>query len=735
MKQKRIFAAITAVLMSLSLGLSAFAETETAVAEDSVEGYYPKGQTQASGTDVNLETALTTVKRRITIPDYLTEFNYSSGTNRNNTSYTFNWSQKNGGTGIVPLKDSAGRSVRSINVTVVGGVITRYSRNFNLDGYKYDTDGAHIGALAVSQFEATAKKNIEQLNPGMSKSLRFTGNYANLYGTSVYFQFTRSENGVDVTANTGNMSFDKNTGDITSFSVTWWDDAVFKSPAGKISEEAMEKAYSSAIDLKKQYVIKRDYKTKTVSAAIIYQPETNYEFDAYTGKKSTIWDDYDKAMNTTGGPGVAESGEGIETDDAMMDSEEASAASNDVSFTEAELKAIAENDKMIKRDEASAIIKKDPYIGLTDEYQLTSGNLYTKNDFGVTNYWDLRYLINNTSKYASISVSLDADSGKVLSFSSYGYLKNQKNETAPKKLDVTKADKTAEEAFKYYMGDKNDEYGYNNEYDNTGYYTNPKTKDQYPTSKSYSKNRFHNGIIVRGENAYLSIDNDGKISSFRYTYTEVDFPSSDTLSQAKAYEKLWEQKDFELYYNGFVGLNGEASTYLLYQIDSFSLNAKTGELCDSYGDPLNDYSENEITFSDVKGTKYNTAVSALLAYGVYIEPVNGKFSANAVITQGQFNKLISNVYGGADLDEKSQGKTLTKADAAKIYVEATGGEKYAQLKGVFKAPYADVPENHAYVGYIAIAKAEGVFESGGNFNPGSSLTRGDAILMIYEMVK
>jgi hypothetical protein len=729
MKQKRIIAAITAVLMSLSLGLSAYAETDQVV-----PGYNP-GQTQATGTDVNLETALTTVKRRVTIPDYLTEFNYSTGTNKNNTSYTFNWSQKNGGNDIVPLKDSAGRSVRSINVTVVGGIITRYSRNFNLEGYTFDAEGAHLGKLAVSQFEATAKKNIDLLNPGMSKNIRFTGNYANLYGTVVNFQFTRNENGVDVTANRGGVVFDKNTGDVTSFNVTWWDDAAFKSPADKITEEAMEKAFSSAIDLEKQYVISRDYKEKTVSANIIYMPETNYEFDAFTGKKSTIWDDYRSAMQTTGMGelDVAESGEGIATDDAV-EAEEASAASNDVSFSESELKAIAENDKMIKRDEATAIILKDPYIGLTKDYQLTSGNLYTKNDFGVTNYWQLRYLINNTDKYASISVKLDADSGKVLSFDSYGYLKNEKGETVPKKLDIAKADKTAEEAFKYYMGDKNNEYGYE-ESDDPILYQNPKTKEKYPTQKYYTKSRYHEGIKVRDENAYLNINNDGKVSSFSYTYTDVDFPSSETLSQAKAYEKLWEQKDFNLYYNGFVGVNGKASTYLLYELDSFFLNAKTGKLCDYNGEPLGEYTDNEITFSDVKGTKYNTAVTSLLAYGVYIEPVNGKFAANAVITQGQFNKLLSNVYGGVNLDEKSQGKTLTKADAAKIYVEATGGSKYAQLKGVFKAPYADVAEDNAYVGYIAIAKAEGVFESGGNFNPGSSLTRGDAILMIYEMVK
>ncbi|MDR0991612.1 MAG: S-layer homology domain-containing protein [Ruminococcus sp.] len=727
MKQKRILAAITAAMMFLSLGTTAFADTVQTAPSGGM------GETATSGSDVDLQTALTTVKKRITVPDYLTEFNYSTGTNKNNTSYTFNWSQKNLGKDIVPLADSAGRTISRISVTVVGDIITRYNRDFNYKESTYDTSGAHLGALAVSLFETTAKKNIDILNPGMSKSIKFTGNYANLYGTSVTYRFTRNENGVDVTSNSGSIIFDKNTGDITNFNVTWWDAATFKSPDTKISEEAMEKAFTAAIDLDKEYIIKRDYKTKTVSSMILYHPEDNYEFDAFTGKKSTIWDDYAIAMQTTGMGDIQESGEGLESDD-VMDAEEATAASNDVSFTEEELKAISENDKMVKRDEATAIILADPYIGLTKEYQLISGTLYTKNDFGVTNYWQLRYVINNTEKSAEIDVRLDADSGKVLSFDSYSYLKNQKAETAPKKLDIAKADKTAEAAFKYYMGSKNDEYKYN-EADDPVYEEDPITKERYAISKFYSKSRYHEGIKVRNENAYMSIDGDGKISSFSYTYTDVDFPSSETLSQTEAYEKLWAQKSFKLSYNGFVGANGEAKTYLLYKLDSFYLNAKTGAVCNYNGDKVQSYESEKVTFSDVKGTKYETAVNSLLAYGVYLEPQNGKFAANAAITQGQFNRLLSNVYGSASLDEKSQDKTLTKADAAKIYVEATGGEEYAKLKGIYKAPYADVPEDHAYVGYIAIAKAEGVFESGGNFNPGSSLTRGDAIVMIYEMVK
>jgi hypothetical protein len=741
MKTKRILAAILAAVMSISLAVTSFAETveveiiDEPAAEDMISPPYNPGSTQDSNTDVNLQTALTKVKKRVEVPANLTEFSYTTQTNNSVTTYRFSWTEdgKNGG-GITPL-DSAGRKVNSMNVTIVGDIITRYNRNYDYTKSVYSTNGASLGKISVASFATYAKSGIEKLNPGMSAKVELNKPYAGLYSNSVSTSFYRKENGVKVSSNSGSVVFDKNTGDITNFSVSWWADATFTSLAEKISQDEIKAAYASAIDLEKQYVIKKDWNTKKVTAQITYKPETNYEFDAFTGKKSTIWEDYRKAMQTTGmvdeEVGVAE---GLASDDAMLDN--AVAEESDVSFSEAELQAIKENEKMIKKAEATSIILKDPYIGLTTEYQLTTGNLYTKNDFGITNYWDLRYLINTDEKYASISVRLDADSGKVISFSKSGYLKGKNAGTVKaQELDIKAADAKAAAAFAYYMDEKVDEYKDKTDREYIGYAYDNKGNKLYPTSKSYYKQRYHDNIIVVGETANINVNDKGEITSFSYQYTDVDFPSSQTLTQAQAYEKLWEQKDFDLYYNGFVGRNGKVSTYLLYNLNSFTLNAKTGAYADYYGDPIDLQTFEEVSFTDVKGTKYQTAVETLLAYGIYIDTKSTKFSANTKITRAEFNNLIVNIYSSDEIEITDAQKTLTKAEAARIYVQATGGEKYASMKGVWKSPYADVSENNAYVGYIAIAKAEGVFESGGNFNPDASLTRGDAILMIYEMVK
>jgi hypothetical protein len=733
MKTKKILAAILAAVMSFSLAVTSFAETEDVIEEapssESIAPPYRPGASQDSSSNVNLQTALTKVKKRVTVPETLTEFSYDTSTNNNVTTYRFTWTlDGNTDRDIIPL-DSEGRRLYNLSVTIVGDVITRYSRNYNYTSSS--NNKASLGKISVGNFETYAVNNIEKLNPGMSKHIKLDKPYASLYNSSVSYSFKRNENGVDVSSNSGSIVFDKNTGEITNFNVTWWADAAFKSPDTRVSQDEIKAAFAEAISLKKQYVIKKDWNTKTVSAKITYTPETNYEFDAFTGKKSTMWDDYREAMKTTGMTETTATGEGIAADDVALEEAE----DNGVSFTEAELQAIKENENMIKKDEATALILKDPYIGLTTEYQLASGSLYTKNDFGITNYWDLRYLINTNEKYASIYVKLDADSGKVMSFSKSGYLKNKTSATKEQKLDITAADKTAEEAFAYYMGDKIDEYKNDTSSSYVGYAYDTKGTKLYPISKSYNKQRYHDSIIVVGERANITINDKGELTNFNFQYTDVDFPSSDTLTEAAAYRKLWEQVNFDLYYDGFVGRDGKAATYLMYQLDNFNLNAKTGVISNYYGDPIEKYERDEISYKDVKGTKYQTAVETLLAYGVYIDTKSNSFSADKKITLGEFNGLLANIYSNRDIDEKDSGKTLTKADAARIYVQATGGEKYASMKGIFKSPYADVPENHAYVGYIAIAKAEGVFESGGNFSPDTSLTRGDAILMIYEMVK
>jgi hypothetical protein len=728
MKTKKILAAVLAAVMSFSLAVTSFAETE-----DMISPPYNPGSTQAGNSDVNLQTALTKVKKRVDVPANLTEFSYTSQTNNSVTTYRFTWTEdgKNG-SGVTPL-DSAGRKVNSMNVTIVGDIITRYNRNYDYSKSIYSTTGASLGKLNILNFDTYAKAGIEKLNPGMSKKIKLGDARASLYNTSVSMSFSREENGVTVSSNSGTVVFDKNTGDLTSFNVSWWDDATFKSPAGIISQDAIKAAFADAIDLKKQYVIKKDWDTKKVSAQITYSPETNYEFDAFTGKKSTIWDDYREAMKTTGMADTEGVAEGLEADYALDDN--AVAEESEVSFSEAELQAIKENENMIKKAEATALLLKDPYIGLTTDYQLTTGNLYTKNDFGITNYWDLRYLINTDERYSSISVRLDADSGKVISFSKNSYNKGKAAGTKAQQLDIKAADTKAAAAFSYYMEDIIGEYKDNTKSTYVGYAYDNKGNQLYPTSKSYYKQRYHDNIIVVGETANITINDKGEITNFGYQYTDVDFPSSETLSQAEAYEKLWEQKDFDLYYNGFVGRNGKVSTYLLYDINSFTLNAKSGKLSDYYGDPIDIALDDKVTFTDVKGTKYETAVNTLLAYGVYIDTRSSKFSADTKITRAEFHNLMNKIYSSDEIETNDAQKPLTKAEAARIYVQATGGEKYASMKGVWKSPYADVPENHAYVGYIAIAKAEGVFASGGNFSPEASLTRGDAILMIYEMVK
>ena len=87
--------------------------------------------------------------------------------------------------------------------------------------------------------------------------------------------------------------------------------------------------------------------------------------------------------------------------------------------------------------------------------------------------------------------------------------------------------------------------------------------------------------------------------------------------------------------------------------------------------------------------------------------------------------------------KEEKAVTLTKKEAAKVFVDVYGGSDYAELKGIYRAPFKDVAVSDDYVGYIAIAKALGFAsaDKNGNYSPDKVLTRAQAMQMIYDYIK
>ncbi len=661
----------------------------------------------------NMKKELAKVKSRITIPENLAKFDYSSYSSNNDNSFLFTWSDDN----------------NSLSIVITDNIISSY------DIYKYNDyytqNEASFAKLSDEKIIAKAKEYAKTINPDIYDKLKFEINSIEINSDRARVYFKAYENDINIFDDYGYISVDKNTGELLSYDVNWLNGAEFKKPDNIKTVEEIQESYKKLCKLELQYIIDRDYETGAVDVLLNYSPDFTSEIDAFTGKKSSYDDDFKNAQKTTD-----ENGFGVENPSVGEGEEVAYEvdAEESVSFTEQELKAIDENSKLISKDEAVSIAMKDKYLKLDDNYKVKNSSL-TKSSYlyrNVDNYsWNINFFYNDGKKTKNVNVTLDAETGNVLSFYRYGNFDIDKK----KYVDTKNAAKLANEAAEYYLGDKSKEFKMSE--------GSESAVKQTICYVDYV--RYVNGISVSGNRINFTIDANNEITNFSYNYDDVKFPAPEVISQEKAFEKLFEQKKFDLYYHGFSDYKGNVKTYLSYSMDSFSMNAFTGEI---YGA---ENKEDDGKYSDLSGHWSEKYVEKLSKYNIRLESKDGKFMPDSSISEEEFqyllNQIISSNYYFEEqpVEEMAESDTsvnketvkknyITKAEACKMFVEYTGGKNYAELKGIYKVPFKDASSSRADIGYIAIAYGKGfvVADSKGNFNPDAKLSRAMAMFLIYN---
>ena len=146
----------------------------------------PGGGTTSSSSDVGLQTALTTVKKRVTIPEELDEFEYDTSESYKTKTYNFTWHNKN---------DPA----KGIEVSVVGEIITYY----NCYDYNKNSSNAGFAKLTNDQITAKAEEYVYRLDPSFKDKVKFEIGNLGINNDRVTVNFTRYENNVRVARNGG----------------------------------------------------------------------------------------------------------------------------------------------------------------------------------------------------------------------------------------------------------------------------------------------------------------------------------------------------------------------------------------------------------------------------------------------------------------------------------------------------------------------------------------------------
>lgn len=704
-----ISAGTFSVLPCTPFDTSVYAVSAPAAAPQSAKTVSASSDSQSgtSSDSSGMQKALSLAKSKITIPAAYSEFSYSTSEKNSLAAYYFKWSKKD-------------KPYDCYEVTVRGGLITSYTSP-KLNDYSYYA--RELSPFKGDELIAKAEEWIYRVNPSMKNSLTVTSRpVPSLYSSRVYASFARSEKDVRVQKNNISVTLDKMTGEVLYFNCSWWESASFPNASKALTREQIIDVYKKDVSLKPWYRIKYE-KGKNIAQAV-YVPQDSVVYDALTGKPSTMKDDYMKYLNTD----VYMSEDPVPATEAVVEEAvvEAVMDGDGAALTPSELAALEEQGGLLTKEEFKKLMIADPYINVTDKFMVNSYDVRKNgSDYQVSAV----LLINNDKDYCEYSIAADAKTGKVHYFSCRGGTESDEV------INVSAANKLAESAAKYYCSDIWSKY----KADTANTAPAVKTGKYSDCERTLNYYRYENNIQVSGDIISISVNSAGQVLSLSYNHTKnVDFGDGKILSPNDALNKLFEQKDFELSYDGFTDLQSKPHTYLHYTLGGWTVNAKTGKLSDYYGDAPQHAKEipEECPYTDIGTSPYKDQITELYNHG--IRAFEGdKLMAKKAVTKYELAAMLNSAGGNyISIPESEGNKTASRLDLAKLLVRTEGQEKSAGIQGIYKSKFTDIKDSDPNLGYIAIACGMKGMEgkSDGRFDPDGYVTREDAYHYLYNYI-
>ncbi|MGN1423172.1 MAG: YcdB/YcdC domain-containing protein [Oscillospiraceae bacterium] len=655
------------------------------------------------------KTVLSMVKSRVDVPEELTEFTFSKFVNGPVNCYNYTWT--------TPFSAD---EYSSMSVTAYANIITSYAVD-NKDVWNYDSNGS-LAKMSGDQLYAAAVAKIKQLNPTVYKTIKVDRDSIrmNIHRNTATFSVYRTKNGVPVKSDRGSITLDKNTGEVYSFSINWHPKAAFRKLSGVISTEEAEKAYADMIAIKPVYVLNYDYETKTYSTNIEYRQTDYGEINAFTGNKSDfeadMYYDDDDIFDETGESATDTNG-----------------ANPDTGFTPKELEELEKELPFGNAEAVIELVKSNKYLTWNDTLTVSNDYLYKTETASDVRYiysvqFDNNGEFSSSSKSIYMSVNLDAETGELISYYYGDYNGGQYTQS----YDADKAEKLAEKILKEFSPSHYSEYG------------SPETNVNEYNHKYYGSDhsftRVVNGIDTEFDHAEIIFDKDMRLTNYSINYTNVDFVSPDTmLSADQIMEKFYENSPLELNYLVKTGKTKTASVLVYSDDDYLRYDAFTGEPVYVWNSKLTSAGLDGITDKALL-----KKAEVLTDNGLVIS--TEEFTQNDTVSRLDFERMTGYIAGGgwysygAKLDmlpsgisnEKADPDTkLTRADAMCLFTSLMAGDNIAQLKGIFKSPFTDVPDDDPYTGYYAIAYALGA-ANGTTLAPTTPYTYADLINLVYD---
>ena len=712
---KKFVSLAVAGIMAASLGVSASADNPVAVPVSALVN------TAASDTEAELRSALIAVKQRISVPEEISQFSYSVDSNALAKTYYFYWDTPAGS-----------ENYKCVNAVYSGGVITSYGY------YDYSTSsssGAHLAKLSSAELYAKAVKAVRTLNPTVAPYLRVVSDsiYMTPYDSTASFTVQRVKNGVPVENDRGKVYLNKDTGEVTYFNLNWHRKASFKSKDNALSADEAWDSYCEMISPEPQYEIYYDYENDTYATRLVYVQDNYGDINAFTGKKSDFRADgyFDK--------------DGMFDEDCEVEEPNANPETGAGDFTTEELRELSVPLPYAKPEAVIDILDTNKFLFFSDELQMSYDYLFKDTTGGEEKYFYTISFTNSEKEHwdyenenpvapeekfqfmhhDEVSLCVNAQTGEIINYHFY-----TSDDSDVDSYDLTAADKKAAEALKSlspkYAAKFSEQKSSTDEYVVTEEDKN-KTSTTVYCGSNHNFTRKVNGIRVIGNDVQMHFDGKMRLRNYSINYTDVSFDSTKKmLAEEQILDKFRESAGLKLCYKAGSS-NKKTMTVLVYSAEkALYVDAFTGEPVYSNASAL----ENDL--SGISDSDVLRRAEALSDNGIVIS--SRKFSENDAVYYDDFARLIGFIGNRCAYNvDFSEDKQLNRGEAVKLMAAAKFGAEVAELKGIFKSPFADISDSDENVGYYAIAYAAGL-ASGSELHPADSYTYGEFIGLIYDML-
>ena len=692
--------------------------------------------------DKELEKAINSAKAMFSIPKGYDNFTYNISKQNDKTVFNLNWTDSKNMLGNV-----------SVTLDSAGKLIGYYSYK-NLNG----RDQKKLPSVSRSDARLAADNFIKKNNPAAWAKIKYqeNNNPLNIADRSYFFNYIRLENGVLFPENSIGVSIDVMTGEVQSYNCNWYENSVFPETEGVIPLENAHQQFTDKLGL--QLVFKLNFDEKEQKPYLVYTNVYNNRFiDAKTGE-------------IVSGEGYYGYYGGMGQEKMAMDSRMPSySVQKPESLTPEEQQAVENAANIMDQNKAEETARK--ILNIEPAFKLNYVSLYSdwrnKDEY----IWNMDFgreeKVGGITRNYGYSVSVDAATGDIVSFykglpydedAVVKYTEDQSLKTAVNLIKSLKPDKFLEvERITWNVPDVRPMNG------------------EKPRESYFNFARKVNGAYFPDNGFNVSVDNvTGTVISYNFSWYKKPLPSTDKIISAGEADKLFFDKigiqlqyisqDPSLKDSRIAPIPNDREKWdikLVYAIKPekpANIDAFTGVLLDYSGKPL--ITGNNAQYTDIEGNYAENQIKVLAEFGIslpgqLLEPNKNVFQREFLYllykAANPYNNLIfpenskddDNMYnylieaGIVKEDEKAPQSILSRQDAVKFIIRALNYDKVAEInKGIYKLPFKDADKiKPGLYGYIAVAYGLNLINgSNGYCNPGGSLTRADAFVMVYNFL-